>query len=88
MKSQELREDLMTIPDHVDARWIATLGDDQLAKAEAELHGHFRDQETAEKRRAGARYLLLQGPSTLVNAWLRWLLVNNAMRTRGLTVRR
>ena len=78
----------MTIPDHVDSRWIATLGDDQLMKAEAELHGHFRECETAEKRRAGARYILLQGPPTLVNAWHRWLLVNNAARTRGLPVRR
>jgi hypothetical protein len=78
----------MTIPDHVDSRWIATLGDDQLVKAEAELHGHFREYETAEKRRAGARYILLQGPPALVNAWLRWLLVSNAARTRGLAVRR
>ncbi len=76
----------MNIPDHVDARWIATLGDDQLLKVEARLHGDFREREAAEKQRAGARYVLLQGPPTLVNAWLRWLLVSNATRTRGLAV--
>lgn len=76
----------MTIPDHVDARWIATLGDDQLVRVEAQLHGDFRQHEAAEKSRSGARYMLLQGPPTLVNAWLRWLMVSNEARTRGLVV--
>jgi hypothetical protein len=77
----------MTIPDHVNTRWIATLGDDQLMQAEAELHAAFRKQETVEKTRSGARYVLLQGPAALVNAWHRWLLVNNETRTRGLSAR-
>ncbi len=78
----------MTIPDHINARWMATLVDDQLITAEAELHAVFRRQESAEKIRAGARYMLLHGPSELVNAWQRWLVVNNETRSRGLFVRR
>ena len=77
----------MKIPDHVNARWMATLVDKQLITAEAQLHAIFHRQESAEKTRAGARYMLLQGPSDLVNAWQRWLLVNNEIRTRGLVVR-
>lgn len=77
----------MKIPDHVNARWMATLVDAQLIRAETQLHSVFHRQETAEKTRAGGRYVLLQGPSDLVNAWQRWLLVNNEIRTRGLTAR-
>jgi hypothetical protein len=77
----------MKIPDHVNARWMATLLDEQLITAEAELHAVFRRQESAEKTRAGARYMLLQGPSALVNAWQRWLLVSNETRSRGLLAR-
>jgi hypothetical protein len=76
----------VTIPERINARWIATLGDDQLVKAEATLHADFREKETVEKKRTGARYVLLQGPPPLVNAWLRWLLVSNATRDRGLVV--
>jgi hypothetical protein len=61
----------MTIPDYVDARWIATLGNAQLIKAEAQLHSVFRKQENVEKARSGARYMLL---------------VSNEARTRGLSV--
>jgi len=78
----------MNIPDRVTARWMATLGDDQLMAAEAELHAAFRSSERAEKERSGARYMLLQGPAALVNAWQRWLLVSNETRNRGLVVRR
>lgn len=76
----------MTIPDRITARWIATLGDDQLVKAEATLHADFREREAMEKQRAGSRYVLLQGPQPLVTVWLRWLLVSNATRDRGLVV--
>ncbi|MGQ0538054.1 MAG: hypothetical protein ACT4R6_03835 [Gemmatimonadaceae bacterium] len=78
----------MVLPEKVNARWIATLGNDQLLEAEARLHAVFVKEETAEKRRAGARYAMLRGPETLVNAWHRWLLVNNATRTRGMVVHR
>ena len=77
----------MKIPDHINSRWLATLVDDQLITAGAELHAVFRNRETAEKSRAGARYMLLNGPPELVNAWQRWLLVSNETRTRGLLVR-
>jgi hypothetical protein len=76
----------MTIPDHINSHWIATLANDQLVKAEAMLHADFREKEIAEKRRVGARYVLLQGPATLVTAWHRWLLVSNETRNRGLVV--
>jgi hypothetical protein len=75
------------IPEHVTGKWIATLGDDQLITAESMLHAVFLRHERAEKSRSGARYSVLQGPPVLVNAWLRWLLVSNATRSRGLTVR-
>ncbi len=74
----------MTIPDRIDARWIATLGNDQLITAESQLHDAFHRRESVEKARCGSRYILLQGPSDLVNAWQRWLLVNNETRSRGL----
>lgn len=77
----------MTIPDQINARWIATFGNDQLITAEAELHAVFRRQESAAKTRAGTRYVLLQGPADLVNAWQRCLLVNNETRNRGRFVR-
>ena len=80
-------EDTVKIPDHVNARWCASLRDDQLIAAEARLHTDFRKQEKAEKARSGGRYILLQGPPELVTAWHRWLLVSNETRTRGLTVR-
>jgi hypothetical protein len=80
-------EDTVTIPDHVNARWCASLGNDQLIAAEAKLHADFRTQEKAEKTRTGGRYVLLQGPPELVSAWHRWLLVSNETRARGLTVR-
>jgi len=51
------------------------------------LHAVYRRQESAEKARAGARYMLLQGPADLVNAWQRWSLVNNETHHRGLFVR-
>jgi len=76
----------MPIPEHVNSRWIATLHDDQLVTAEAALHALFRQQEVAEKARSGTRYILLQGPPMLVNAWHRWILVSNAVKTRGLIV--
>jgi hypothetical protein len=76
----------MKIPDRINARWIDTLVDDQLITAEAQLHAVFRRQESVEKTRTGTRYMLLQGPADLVNAWQRWLLVNNETRSRGLVV--
>jgi hypothetical protein len=76
----------VTIPAHVDARWVATLDNNQLVAAESLLHADFYKHESAEKKRRGARYNMLRGPADLVNAWMRWLLVNNATRTRGLTV--
>ncbi len=76
----------MRIPERLNARWIDSLGDPQLIEAEGRLHAEFFKQENAEKRRRGSRYDMLRGPTTLVNAWLRWLLVSNAIRTRGLVV--
>ncbi len=78
----------MMIPPRVDARWISTLGDTDLLVAEESLHDDFRVQERTERVRTGGRYMLLNGPSALVNAWLRWLLVSNAARARGLSVQR
>ena len=76
----------MKIPEQVNSSWIATLKDEQLVTAEAQLHTAFQRLEKKEKSRIGARYVLLQGPATLVNAWMRWSLVSNETRFRGLTV--
>lgn len=78
----------MIIPDRINARWVDGLGDEQLMQAESELHAIFREQETTEKARRGERYVLLQGPATLVTAWHRWLQLNNETRSRGLVVHR
>ena len=78
----------MRIPDKVNASWIATLGDEQLVKAEASLHKEFAQEETSEKQRRGAKYQMMRGPESLVSAWLRWLMVSNETRSRGLVVHR
>lgn len=79
---------MTAIPLTVNARWIATLADDQLVAAEAQLYGDFHEREVAEKSRCGPRYMLLQGPSALVDAWQRWLMVSNEARARGVIIRR
>jgi len=76
----------MPIPNRVNADWIATLGDDQLMDAEAQLRAAFLTQETLEKHRRGARYAVLEGPEMLVTAWHRWIMVSNEARTRKLVV--
>lgn len=78
----------MKIPESINSRWIAGLANDQLMVAEAQLHAVFRKHETVEKTRSGGRYVLLQGPPLLVDAWHRWSLVNNETLSRGLTIRR
>lgn len=78
---------MMSIPAHVTTRWMATLGDEQLVAAEAQLYADFHAREVKEKSRSGSRYILLQGPAALVNAWRHWLLVNNEVRERGVLVR-
>jgi len=77
----------MTVPDRVTADWIATLPNGQLMTVESRLHSEFIDEENVEKEKRGDRYTLLQGPAALVNAWLRWQMVNNEARSRGLLVR-
>ncbi len=79
---------MIAMPAHVNARWIATLDDKQLVAAEAQLYSDFRKHESAERTRAGERYMLLQGPPILVNTWQQWTLLNNETRVRGVTVRR
>ena len=77
----------MTVPERVTADWIGTLANAQLMTVEARLHSEFLDEEIQEKERRGDRYALLQGPPALVNAWLRWQMVSNEARSRGLLVR-
>lgn len=78
----------MTIPERVNASWIATLADKQLIAAEKTLFTEFHAQETAEKKRMGDRYTMMRGPESLINAWHRWLMVSNEVRFRGVVVRR
>jgi hypothetical protein len=74
----------MTIPDRITANWIATLSNDDLQHAERSLHGSYTLEESAEKARRGRAFSLLRGPESLTNAWLRWCMVCNATRERGL----
>ena len=76
-----------TVPDRVTAEWIATLANGQLVTVESSLHSEFIREEVEEKQRRGDRYTLLQGPPALVNAWLRWQMVSNEARSRGLLIR-
>ena len=79
---------MTALPPTLNSRWLATLQNSQLLEVEAQLYADFHAREVAEKTRAGSRYILLQGPSALVNAWQQWLLVNHEARARGVTVRR
>ena len=76
----------MVVPDRVTAGWMATLGNGQLETVESRLHGEFLEKESREKERCGGRYTLLQGPATLVNSWLKWQMVSNEARSRGLLI--
>lgn len=78
----------MIVPDRVTADWIATLGNDRLVTMESRLHSEFITEDEHERKRSGGRYVLLQGPAALVNAWLRWQMVNTEARSRGLLIRR
>ena len=78
----------MTIPDRVTADWIATLANERLVTVESRLHSEFLVEDEHERKRSGGRYNLLQGPPTLINAWLRWQMVNNEAQSRGLLIRR
>lgn len=74
----------MNIPERVNGKWVATLDDAALVEAEGVLHADFRRQDVAEKARRGTKYRLLEGPAPLVDAWMRWNLVSNEARKRGL----
>ena len=74
----------LLIPDRVNRRWMDLLDNVQLADAESTLHRDFTILDRAEKVRRGTRYRLLEGPASLVDAWLRWLLVNNEARDRSI----
>jgi transposase len=75
------------IPERISAGWIATLEDDQLIKFESELRDVFNKHEVAERKRKGSRYAVLEGPEILVNSYLKWQMVSNEARERGLAVR-
>jgi hypothetical protein len=77
----------MTLPERIDADWIGTLTNEELQGAESLLHGNYTREEMAERKRRGNRYDLMRGPEPLMTAWLRWSLVSNAVRARGLRVR-
>lgn len=74
----------MNIPERMLGKWVATLDDATLVEAEAQLHATFRHEDVAEKTRRGTKYRLLEGPASLTDAWLRWRLVSNETRKRGL----
>jgi hypothetical protein len=79
---------MMAVPERLTADWITSLDNGDLVAVESDLHTEFVDEENLERRRRGDRYVLLQGPAALVDAWLRWLMVNNETRLRSRVVRR
>lgn len=83
-KTPDARPATLLIPDRVNRRWMDLLDNVQLADAESTLHKDFTILDRAEKARRGTRYRLLEGPAPLVDAWLRWLLVNNEARDRSI----
>jgi hypothetical protein len=74
------------IPQKVNRGWMDLLSNAQLLDAESTLHADFTNQDRAEKLRRGTDYRLLEGPALLVDAWLRWQLVNNETRIRRITI--
>lgn len=76
----------MTVPERINAAWIDGLTDDQLLAAEVDLHAAFNTLDRAERARRGDSYDLMRGPETLTGAWMRWSIVSNAVRSRGLRV--
>ena len=79
---------MITIPERVDATWIASLGDKQLRQAEIILHETFAKEEASEKKRLGDRYEMMRGSASLLGAWMRWGMVNNEIRERGMITAR
>lgn len=77
----------MTFPERINAQWIDSLSDVDLVTAESELRESFAEQEAKEKKLRGAKYSLPRGSEALTSAWLRWSMVSNATRARGLRVR-
>lgn len=77
----------MKLPDRIEASWIESLSDTELQQAEWELRARFAKEETAEKARRGDAYAILHGPEALTSAWMRWSMVSNATRERGLRTR-
>jgi hypothetical protein len=78
----------MKMPEKITSRWLGTLDDTQLQAAEGQLHTKFAKLDSAEKAKRGEDYALLRGPEALVDAWMRWSMVSNAARGRGLLTAR
>jgi hypothetical protein len=74
----------MTLPDRIDAKWIDSLGDTELVQAEWELHKVFSRTENDEKKVHGTAMGTANWSELLMAAWMRWSLVQNATRARGL----
>ncbi len=76
------------IPEKINKEWIGTLGDVDLLDVESRLHEKFAVLDRKHKLLRGSRYVLLQGPSDLIDAWDRWSRVDRAARARSLAPNR
>lgn len=74
----------MKLPDSMNGSWMESLSDDELRGAEGELHARFARLDRAERARAGETYNLMRGPEELTSAWMRWSMVSNEAKARGL----
>ncbi|MBI3567837.1 MAG: hypothetical protein HY084_06495 [Gemmatimonadetes bacterium] len=79
---------LKRIPEKINAAWIDTLADVDLLDVESRLHEKFTVLDRKHKTLRGSRYVLLQGPTELIDAWDRWSRVDRAARARSLAPNR
>ena len=75
------------IPSRINAAWIGTLADDDLVDIEARLHERFSVLDQRYRRTAKEKYVLMRGPTELIDAWDRWSRISVAARHRSLVTR-
>lgn len=75
------------VPERINAAWISTLADEDLLDIESRLHERFAILDNRHKQLAGSSYVLLRGPTDLIDAWDRWSRLSMAARARSLLPR-
>ncbi|MCX5767253.1 MAG: hypothetical protein NTZ43_08545 [Gemmatimonadetes bacterium] len=76
------------VPEKINKAWIETLADAEVLEVEAWLYDKFETLDRKQKKLRGRDYNLLQGPTTLIDAWDRWSRMVAVTKSRSLVVRR